>query len=131
LLKSILDEEQIACEIRNEGVHANLPGAAFQPEIWVVSDDDYPRACEVRDAWQSPVSAEPSLVTMAEIQSARSSHFVISLTGFLLLLASLVLGWRLAHLEDWGRLGGVVVCFGLPGALLLWGGAQLRQRGKR
>ena len=50
LLKSLLDDAQIASEIRNESTYPNFPEAAFQPEIWVLNDEDYAEACEVRDA---------------------------------------------------------------------------------
>src|SRR2546425_957329 len=59
LLKSLLEEAGIACEIRNESTHSNLPGAAFQPEIWVASDDDYPAACQVRDTWRPSAPLRP------------------------------------------------------------------------
>ena len=36
-LKGLLDDEGIACEVRNESSSANFPGAAFQPELLVVS----------------------------------------------------------------------------------------------
>ncbi len=52
LLRGLLDEAGIATEVRNESIYPNLPGAAFQPEIWVLNDSDYERACELRDAWR-------------------------------------------------------------------------------
>lgn len=55
LLRGLLEQAGIACEVRNESIYPNLPGAAFQPELWILNDDDYGKACEVRDAWrQSP-----------------------------------------------------------------------------
>ena len=60
LLKGLLEEAGIACEVRNENTYANIPGAAFQPEIWVLNDIDYQRASEVRDAWRQSFPGENS-----------------------------------------------------------------------
>ena len=57
LLKNLLEENGIVAEVRNESAHSNFPGAAFQPEVWIVNDEDYRKACEVRDTWCQPASA--------------------------------------------------------------------------
>ena len=57
LLKDLLAQAGIPCEVRNENLYSNFPGVPFQPEIWVLNDDDYPRACEIRDSRAGP-SAE-------------------------------------------------------------------------
>lgn len=59
-LKALLDEAGIPTEIRNETIYQNIPGAAFQPEIWVLNDNDYPAAREVLEAWRQSVTAETS-----------------------------------------------------------------------
>ncbi len=48
LLRGALDEAGIAYDVRNETLP--YPGAVFQPEVWIVEDSDFPRACELRDA---------------------------------------------------------------------------------
>ncbi len=48
LVRSALDDATIAYEVRNESIP--YPGAIFYPEIWVVEDSDFVRACELRDA---------------------------------------------------------------------------------
>jgi len=48
LVRSALDEAGIAYEIQNETIP--YPGAIFYPEVWVVEDSEFPRACELRDA---------------------------------------------------------------------------------
>ena len=71
LLKDLLAQAGIPCEVRNENLYSNFPGVPFQPEIWVLHDDDYPRACEIRNsragpsaenraAWICPVCGEES-----------------------------------------------------------------------
>lgn len=48
LVRGALDEARIAYELRNETMP--YPGAIFQPELWIVEDSDFRRACELRDA---------------------------------------------------------------------------------
>ena len=127
LLKSVLDEAGIACEMRNENTHPNLPGAAFQPEIWIVNDEDYAEACEVRDAWHRTRPAETPEQVARGSESARGTALVCTFTGFLLLAAAVFLASQFAHVGDWRRFTGILTLFGLVGAVLLWTGlAQLR-----
>ncbi len=109
LLQGLLQEEGIACEIRNESTHPNLPGAAFQPEIWVVHDDDYEKACVLRDAWSAPAAVAPT--------GAGAGMRVY--VGLLLLLVAGILGWQFARLAQWGSFAGVLILFGLTGAVAL------------
>ena len=44
LAQSIIDAAGIACEIRNESVSQVLPGFAFNPELWILRDEDYEAA---------------------------------------------------------------------------------------
>jgi hypothetical protein len=44
LVQSILDVAGIACEIRNETVSQVLPGFAFNPEVWILREEDYEAA---------------------------------------------------------------------------------------
>ena len=60
LLQSTLQEAGIECELRNDAMQANFPGAAFYPELWVIEDDDFPEAAELRDAQRAPAAvAQP------------------------------------------------------------------------
>jgi len=47
-IRSALDEAGVSYEIRNETLP--YPGAVFDPEVWVVQDSEFARACELRDA---------------------------------------------------------------------------------
>ena len=60
LLKDLLDKAGIPCDIRDENMYSNLPGAAFQPELWILNDDDYPKASEIRDSFSRPSSEKHS-----------------------------------------------------------------------
>ena len=61
LLQSALEGAGIVCELRNDAMQANFPGAAFYPELWVVDDNDYPKAAELRDALHAstPIGQTP------------------------------------------------------------------------
>jgi hypothetical protein len=122
LLKSLLDEAGIACEIRNESTHPNLPGAAFQPELWVARDDDYARASRICDDWRTP--------SPAATQGLSAGLRIYG--GLLLLFAAAVFGWQCARLAAWGGLVGALTLFGLIGiVLLLSGAADLKRRRRR
>ncbi len=49
LLKNLLDKAGIPCEVRNENAYSNFPGAVFYPELWILNDDDFSKASEIRD----------------------------------------------------------------------------------
>ena len=54
VLKGMLAEDGIACEVTNDTVP--LPGAEFYPKLWIVEDSDFAKAAEVLDAFRkSPV----------------------------------------------------------------------------
>ena len=44
LAQSILDAAGIACEVRNDAVSQAVPGMPFNPEFWVLRDEDYAEA---------------------------------------------------------------------------------------
>jgi predicted RNA-binding Zn-ribbon protein involved in translation (DUF1610 family) len=62
MLKNLLDNEEIPCLIRNE--HLSIAAGELSPQeclpaLWVLNDSDYPRACEVVEAWRSsPVETD-------------------------------------------------------------------------
>ncbi|OGV78629.1 MAG: hypothetical protein A3K19_31905 [Lentisphaerae bacterium RIFOXYB12_FULL_65_16] len=50
LLKSVLEEEDIACVVRNEHLllaGGEVPATGCVPELWIVDDEDYLRAKEI------------------------------------------------------------------------------------
>lgn len=54
LLKNLLEQEGIACVLRNEELFAGLgeiPFVEMFPELWVVDDEVYPRARLLLDHW--------------------------------------------------------------------------------
>jgi hypothetical protein len=55
-LKSILEQANIPCMIRNENLSTalgELPFAECSPEIWILNDEDSSRAKEIVDAWRN------------------------------------------------------------------------------
>ena len=55
-LKSILEQADIPCMIRNDNLSTalgELPFAECSPEIWILNDEDTPRAREIVDAWRN------------------------------------------------------------------------------
>lgn len=51
-MRNMLEAENIAFETRNETIP--FPGAVFDPEIWIIKDEDFLRACELRDSLKEP-----------------------------------------------------------------------------
>ena len=47
LMQSILDSADIPCEVRNDAVSQVMIGAPFQPELWILRDEDYDEAKQV------------------------------------------------------------------------------------
>jgi hypothetical protein len=55
-LKSILEKAKIPCMIRNEYLSMALGELApsdCSPELWILNDEDYPRAKRIVDAWRN------------------------------------------------------------------------------
>jgi|ERR1044072_119877 hypothetical protein len=53
IVKSLLDEAGIPCMIRNEfpsSALSELTPSEASPEVWIMNDEDYPRAREIVDA---------------------------------------------------------------------------------
>ena len=65
VVKGLLDEASIPCMIRNEQLAMALGELApsdCSPEVWILNDEDYPRAREIveetPDAWTCPGCGE-------------------------------------------------------------------------
>ena len=57
LLHSRLESAGIDCEIRNEHLSPAMPGAPFDPELWVLHDEEFAEASELLAAWRQPRSS--------------------------------------------------------------------------
>jgi len=56
-LKQVIADHEIPCVAKNEylsGAAGDLPLNECWPELWVVDDADFPRACAIRDALLEP-----------------------------------------------------------------------------
>jgi hypothetical protein len=61
LLKTLLEQEGIACATRNEQlslVSGSVPFVECYPELWVVNDVDATRAQELISRWQNQESSQ-------------------------------------------------------------------------
>ncbi len=54
LLKNMLEDAGIQCLIQNE---TQPYQSVFQPELWVLNDEDAPKAVDLREAWRHPEAA--------------------------------------------------------------------------
>jgi hypothetical protein len=53
MLCSIIEEAGIEFEIRNDATNTNFPTGPFYPELWVIHDEDFAKAVELRDSWRA------------------------------------------------------------------------------
>ena len=63
LLKERLEQEGIACLLRNEELFAamgEIPFLELRPELWILDDEVLPRARLLLEGWLSPAAAGES-----------------------------------------------------------------------
>lgn len=56
IVKSLLEKAKIPCMVRNEHLSmalGELAPSECSPELWILNDEDYPRAKEIVDAWRN------------------------------------------------------------------------------
>jgi len=121
LLKSLLEDAGIASEIRNESSSANFPGAAFQPELWVLNDTDYEKACEVRDSCckLTPTTPESSRIT----ESLRGLYLYL---GFVCFAGGVVLLWQGVRADSVVAIGAALGVCGFLAVVFFVSAKQLR-----
>jgi hypothetical protein len=98
LLKNLLEENGIVAEVRNETVHSNFPGAAFQPEVWIMNDKDFLKACEVRDAWHQPAPARNPVAP--EDSESRGALWLVCVVCF---GGGIVSAWQGFRARSWAH----------------------------
>ena len=54
LIRSRLEGAGIDCEMRNDHLSPAMPGAPFQPELWVLRDEQFPEAKALLKDWRQP-----------------------------------------------------------------------------
>jgi hypothetical protein len=59
LFHSRLEAAGIACEMRNEYLSPAMPGAPFEPELWVLNDAQFAEAGELLDVWREQSVSGP------------------------------------------------------------------------
>ncbi len=73
-LKDMLEQEGILCTIKNQqgsSLAGEVPFAEVFPELWVINDDDYPKAQDFLENWQK---ARPAKETAWTCSSCGESH---------------------------------------------------------
>jgi hypothetical protein len=50
LLQGLLEDAGIQHDVRNEFTSANYPPIPYTPELWVIHDEDFAKAVELRDS---------------------------------------------------------------------------------
>ena len=58
LLCSRLEAAGIGCDIRNEHLSPAMPGAPFDPELWVLDDAQFSEARQLLAAWRPPTAPD-------------------------------------------------------------------------
>jgi hypothetical protein len=54
IVKRLLEKAKIPCMVRNEYLSMAAGEIPFTPaELWILNDEDYPRAKEIVNAWQN------------------------------------------------------------------------------
>jgi hypothetical protein len=59
LFRSRLEAAGIACEMRNEHLSQAMPGAPFDPELWVLDDAQFAEASALLAGWRQASPAGP------------------------------------------------------------------------
>jgi hypothetical protein len=59
LLKNILADAGIVCEVRNGDISRIVPAPPFYEELWV-SEEDYPKAADLAASWERPAVSPAS-----------------------------------------------------------------------
>ena len=60
LYRSRLQAAGIECEMRNEYLAPAMPGTPFDPELWVLGDEQFAEASELLVAWRQQASPPAS-----------------------------------------------------------------------
>ena len=127
LLKSMLEDNGIECEIRNAGISNVLPGAEFAPGLWVLRDENFAEAREIRDRWTTKANANDAEHRRSrEVESFNLRAFLLYL-GCLFVLAGIFITWRFARAGV--AIPGVTAAllFAALGAVFIWGGLAVRK----
>jgi hypothetical protein len=59
LVRSRLEAVGIECEVRNEYISPAMPGAPFDPELWILRDSQFAEASELLATWQNTSPPKP------------------------------------------------------------------------
>jgi hypothetical protein len=75
LLKNMLEEAGIRCALKNQQLSQTLPIEPFNVELWVINDDEFPRARELTKAWLNPPPSATGTWTCAKCGQRLNEQF--------------------------------------------------------
>jgi len=74
LLRNMLDDSGVGCEVRNGDISRIVPAPPFYEELWV-SEDDYPKASELVNSWRRPPSSSAGAWTCPACKELIEAQF--------------------------------------------------------
>jgi hypothetical protein len=74
LVKNMLADVGILCEVRNGEVSGIVPVAPFYEELWV-QDEDFEKASDLVDTWRRPSSTTPGAWTCPQCGERVDAQF--------------------------------------------------------
>jgi hypothetical protein len=93
-LETLLRAEGIGTELRNQRGYEIFPGAGFYPELWVLRDEDLPRARAILENSDILVSqteeTDPARLARSETQN-RKAFYTSAVAGIVLEVTALIL----------------------------------------
>ena len=77
-LKEMLDQQDIPCTIKNQqgsNLAGEVPFAEVFPELWVLNDEDLPKAKEFLDDWREAQPVETTDWTCSQCGESQTKEF--------------------------------------------------------
>ena len=77
-LRELLENEGIPCTIKNQqgsNLAGEVPFAEVFPELWVLNNEDFPRAKEFLDDWKEARPAENTAWTCSKCGESHTKEF--------------------------------------------------------
>ena len=108
LLASRLEGAGIRCEVRNEALAQVIPGIAFEPELWLLNDEDYDEA-------KGLIASRPEPGSLEESQARDQDRIDVSSVQSIVTALYAAISGPAGAERDWDRLRNLFY----PGARLL------------
>ena len=76
--KEVLEQEGILCTVKNQqgsSLAGEVPFAEVFPELWVIHDEDYPKAKDLLDNWEKTIPVAETPWTCSACGERHSAEF--------------------------------------------------------